>query len=275
MPINQIPPSSHLIIIGAMKCGTTSLFDYLSIHPSICPAVVKEPGYFSDSPIHKYPAKAFEELFKFQTDQHKYTLEASTNYTKYPLEKNVPRKIYEYGIRPKFIYIVRNPFTRIESQYNYISSIYDPDTPLTSPTFVSLSNYYLQIMQYMQYFQKTDFLILSFEQLSRDPIKTMEETCRFLDIENIYRDKSFKTSNKTQQPISLREKRLRELSPTQFLIESIPASVKPALRKVLNKFRPRTKKLTAEERSVIHNELSDDMQRLSKVFNINVKEWGF
>jgi hypothetical protein len=34
------------LIIGAMKCGTTSLYSYLSEHPEVLMSSVKEPNFF-------------------------------------------------------------------------------------------------------------------------------------------------------------------------------------------------------------------------------------
>ena len=36
------------LIIGAMKCGTTSLFHYLAEHPQVSPSSDKEPFFFCD-----------------------------------------------------------------------------------------------------------------------------------------------------------------------------------------------------------------------------------
>ena len=38
---------SYILIIGAMKSGTTSLFATLAQHPQIAPAHPKEPGFFA------------------------------------------------------------------------------------------------------------------------------------------------------------------------------------------------------------------------------------
>ena len=40
-------PNNFVFIIGAMKSGTTSLFDILSQHPQVCPSKTKEPDYFT------------------------------------------------------------------------------------------------------------------------------------------------------------------------------------------------------------------------------------
>ena len=37
----------YILIIGAMKSGTTTLYDLLAAHPAIVGARVKEPGFFA------------------------------------------------------------------------------------------------------------------------------------------------------------------------------------------------------------------------------------
>ena len=100
-----IPKDAYVIIIGAMKCGTSSLYDHLQKHPEICPAIAKEPEFFSENQSQKILAESYNELWSFDGSVHKYALEASTGYTKYPSEPKVPKNIFDYGINPKFIYI--------------------------------------------------------------------------------------------------------------------------------------------------------------------------
>src|SRR5688572_4882156 len=94
----------HAMIIGAMKSGTSSFYHYLIQHPQICPAKMKEPMFFTDYQLQKVSIDNYSDLWDFDSEKHKIALEASTGYTKYPFEPDVPRKISEYGIRPKMIY---------------------------------------------------------------------------------------------------------------------------------------------------------------------------
>lgn len=59
---DEIPRDAHAIIIGAMKCGTTSLYNYLQDHPEICSAITKEPEFFSENQSHGVHVENYNEL---------------------------------------------------------------------------------------------------------------------------------------------------------------------------------------------------------------------
>jgi len=110
--------ADHAIIIGAMKSGTSSLYEYLVQHPQICACSVKEPEFFSDHQDHAVGAASYESLWDIAPNRHMWCLEGSTGYTKYPEEPSVPQNMHSYGLDPTFIYILRHPIDRIESDYN-------------------------------------------------------------------------------------------------------------------------------------------------------------
>ncbi|MFC4258675.1 hypothetical protein ACFOZ5_06455 [Marinobacter lacisalsi] len=80
-----IPRDRYLLIIGAMKCGTSSLYDYLCGHPDLCPALTKEPEYFSSHQRHGVNVGRYEQLWTFDSRFHQYAMEASTGYAKFPV----------------------------------------------------------------------------------------------------------------------------------------------------------------------------------------------
>ena len=111
-----IDPDKFLLIIGSAKSGTSSLFRYLSEHPAVCPSVTKEPEYFSEHQMHPRPVRRYEDLWPdFDPAVHRYALEGSTGYTKWPVENGVAERMRAYGIRPRLVYLVRDPVERIES----------------------------------------------------------------------------------------------------------------------------------------------------------------
>jgi len=58
VPSEKLP---NLFIIGYPKCGTTSLFAYLTKHPGFCGSCVKEPNFFSK---REFKREAYD-LFKY------------------------------------------------------------------------------------------------------------------------------------------------------------------------------------------------------------------
>ena len=106
-------------IIGASKCGTTALSDYLSRHPNICFAHNKEPHFFSDDfPVQKLD-NTLEEYWRrnyshFDARKHRVIGEASGTYY---ISNVAIANILKQNPVAKFIYMVRNPVDMIHSWY--------------------------------------------------------------------------------------------------------------------------------------------------------------
>lgn len=271
-----IPADAYAIIIGAMKCGTTSLYNYLVCHPAICPSVDKEPEFFTEHQRHGLQVAAYEDLWPFDPAVHRYALEASTGYTKHPAEPGVPRRIYEYGIRPKFIYIVRNPFQRIVSHYNFKRDDARWDLPITDPHLIATSNYYIQLEQYRQYFARKDILLLDFGQLKDDPAGVLRTTYDFLGLPPSHFPAQYEVVNAT--PTETRsefEKSVRR-SPVRSLFPYLPQPLKRLGRRLVPTVPlPPKRTLTPEERQAIHDALADDMLALQREWGFDVSKWGF
>ena len=97
------------IIIGAQKCGTTSLYFYLSQHPQLLPSSIKEVHFFDrgGNPMMNTFQKGpswYRSHFPYQK-----TFEASPSYIFHPL---VPRRIFELVPDVKIIALLRNPTER-------------------------------------------------------------------------------------------------------------------------------------------------------------------
>lgn len=98
----------NFFIIGAPKCGTTSLAVWLAEHPNIYISPIKEPFYFSqDIGNHwRYGWEAYLRLFDGARPEHKAVGEASTAY----LFSEVAIPAIEASIPgARYIVMVRNP----------------------------------------------------------------------------------------------------------------------------------------------------------------------
>ena len=87
-------------------------------HPEIAEAKNKEPHFFSYESSLATGMTGYQSLWNW-TAENKIALEASTTYTMQPKYYNVAEKISEMAREEnadfRFIYIMRQPFKRIES----------------------------------------------------------------------------------------------------------------------------------------------------------------
>jgi hypothetical protein len=279
MPIQSslgcIPADAHVVIIGSMKCGTSSLYDYLAGHPAICPCVTKEPEFFSENQGHGYPAEAYHELFHFDVTSHQYTLEASTGYSKYPMELNVPKNMFDYGISPKLIYIIRDPFMRIESQYNFWHAKYDR-LDILDDHLISLSSYSMQLDQYRQYFADDQILLLDFDDLKQNPQGVLRSVYDYLRLPHSFFPNAYHVTNKTEIANPMLEKLLGSLQFTRHLKGIIPLNTKLSIKSaVVRTISPSMVRLTSSQKDYVYSRLKQDMHRLYEVYGFDVTKWGF
>ena len=101
-------------IIGAPKCGTTSLHHYLSTHSQITMSVPKEPHYFSTDIING-GIRDEEEYLDCFSHGDKKTIAIGESSTLYLYSKVAVQKIYDYDKKSKFIVMVRNPIEIAQS----------------------------------------------------------------------------------------------------------------------------------------------------------------
>ncbi len=105
----------NLFIVGAPKCGTTSMYEYLKSHPDIFMSEEKEPGYF-DFDHNRSDRFSESEYFSFfnTTKAYKFYGEASPMYL---YSEEAPQHISKIVPNAKIIIMLRNPVDLIQSMH--------------------------------------------------------------------------------------------------------------------------------------------------------------
>jgi hypothetical protein len=181
----------NLFILGAMKCGTTSLHEYLAEHPSIEVSSDKEPHYFAGNP-KAYDESGYLKLWR-DNPAALYFCESSTNYSKLHLFPDAIEGIHERCKLPKFIYMVRNPIDRIESHYNHSVACSDetrsPEAvfqgDLNNNKYLRTSEYFAQIKPYCDTFGRENVLILDADLFRRQRQDILDQVFEFLELEAV------------------------------------------------------------------------------------------
>ena len=222
----------NLFIVGAAKCGTTSMYNYLSEHNDVFMSSVKEPNFFSE--VHsskkytystpkknnKYGAKIIKDINVYYSlfeglNNEKIIGEASPSYL---WDKQTASKIYEYNQDSKIIILLKEPIERayshflmnynggIEKEKNFVKAVIN-DYNLNetvfdkSPLYIRLGQYFDQINEYHKYFPSDQILILKSVDFLSNTLSTLTFVASFLKIDSEYFNKiDLKKYNETWLP---------------------------------------------------------------------------
>ena len=175
------------MIVGAQKCGTSTLSEILRTHPSLVRCDVKEPNFFSMSKDWQSETAAYEEMFRRREGALYY--EASPSYTFYPHRKlELWNDLYEYNPALRFVYLVRDPIERLTSGYMHSYERGYVDVPferalVDNPLFLDITRYATQIKPFIERFGADRVRVLFFDDLVREPTGLVRELSQFLGID--------------------------------------------------------------------------------------------
>lgn len=170
-----------LIIIGAMKCGTTSLHRYLGHHPDICVSNPKDLGFFL---AERNWNKGYEWYRSHFDDTKPVWVEASTNCSKFPLFQGVPQRMHAVFPDATLVYLVRDPIERLVSHYLHNLAHGRETRPFEAALaefarnkYVNVSRYHFQIQQFRQYYGPSRILLFELHELSESPVGVVRAIC--------------------------------------------------------------------------------------------------
>ncbi len=118
----EVSVKPDFFLVGAPKCGTTALFQYLCLHPDVYSPATKEPNYFcTDFPGLRGPdtEEKYRSLYREAAGENKYVGDASVVYM---YSEVALQAIRAFNPAAKIIIMLRNPVDMVyslHSQYLY------------------------------------------------------------------------------------------------------------------------------------------------------------
>ncbi len=199
------------VIIGAQKCGTTSLYRYLVQHPQVAPAVTKEIHYFDlhfqkgdDWYWSQFPGRG-------ESQRYRITGESSPYYLFHPL---VAQRLRRLMPEAKLIVMLRDPIARAVSHYHNEVRMKAETLPLEEAfaqetarlegeteklisgeldysfnhqhfTYLARGAYADQLKGWMDVFPREQFLVLKSEEFYARPSATFGRVLEFLELPHL------------------------------------------------------------------------------------------
>lgn len=292
-------------MVGAPKCGTTALSEYLRTHPNIYISPLKEPFYFADDfPAYREAKTEQEYLKKFFADvlpQHKVVGEASALY----LYSSVAlTNLYRFDPNAKIIVMLRNP---VDVVYSYHSQLlYDGDE--NEPDFerawrlqefrkkdknISVFCREPRLLQYAEFaklgeqierllniFPSENIHIIWFEEFANSTSSVYEKVLGFLEVPSDNRTEFERVNANKAHKSSLLGKVTQK--PPKFLVNAAMKTkevmgfsnwgVLDAIRSFNSEATTR-KALSEDFRAELVAEFATDIQKLSSLLDKDLSHW--
>jgi len=175
----------NFLIVGAMKCATSTLHEQLALQPGFLMSELKEPNFFSND--EQYAKGMSWYLSNFDSsDDYILCGESSTHYTKMPTYPQTIARIQQHLPDTKFIYVMRHPIKRLISQYIHEWSMgfisVDINQAISQyPELIDYSRYTMQLQPYFEQFGRDRVLPVFFERMLSHQQAELERICSFLD----------------------------------------------------------------------------------------------
>lgn len=228
----------NLIILGAMKAGTTALHVALSRHPQIQMSEPKELNFFvSTTDVSPFRARELRGAFGWERGADWYGShfdpgvpvcgESSPNYTS-PEHHGAAARMASHIPDAKLIFLTRDPISRSISHYRHNvlegAERRPIDEALTDVEsgYVVRSEYFRCLTPFLERFPREQVRVVAHERLRADPQATLGELYEFLEVDPEFWDPAqdqqvYATTARNRQTPLVRE--LRQLGVTRRLEE--------------------------------------------------------
>ena len=176
----------NLIVIGAERCGTTSLHRYLGAHPEIFMAKSKELDFFVTELSWRRGRGWYEKQFR---NGSRVRGESSPSYTAYPVHKGVAERMAALVPDAKLVYLVRDPIERTLSGYHHQRALALENRPLAAALsdtnesrHIWRSRYAAQLELFLEHFPLEQILVVDSHELRTRRRETLTRIFRFLGV---------------------------------------------------------------------------------------------
>ena len=259
------------LIIGAPKCATTSLHNYLAVHPRIAMTRTKEPMSFAH-PEWEQRILRFPHVFRDNPDAPERG-ESSTAYASYPWQPEAPDRVRSLIPGCRFVYLVRDPVERMLS--HYAQNVWDglpvrsfdalmDDLEAEDNIPVWSSRYAVQLERWTSRFGADRVLVLDSRDLREAKRPTLRRVLEFLGLDGGFDSPDWDVEHNTAA---------QHRVPTALGRRLGPLAARGPLQRVLTREVPKPT-LTAAQRARVVALLAPDARRFREMTGLPFEDWS-
>jgi hypothetical protein len=301
MMSNKLP---NFLIVGAAKCGTSSLHNYLNQHPDVFMPTftpegikVKEPRFLIKEKLQKRLPKGI-----WNYDDYKLLFDSVTNeiaigestvlYLYYHNEaiKNIKKYL---GEDVKIIIMLRNPIDRAYSAYSFASRTpqenqtfkealinarerFDKDETL-SPMILykELGLYYKMVKDYMENFKDVHIVLYDDFILQTDlEVSRVFDFLNIINTNDINTNKIINSGGKQWNSKFMKKLLMREAGVKKILKMLLPKKVRVSIKNwLISSFTSKSDPINQSIKKELLDYYQKDIRLLEKLINKDLSKW--
>jgi hypothetical protein len=309
--MDQTVRKPDFFIVGAPKCGTTAMADYLGQHPEIFMPEVKDSMFFGAdlrcrpsfvNPPDRFRVDIETYLSWFdKVENEKRVGEASVMYL---YSKCAPIEIKEFNPDASIIVMLRNPIDTIPSLHGHCFYMLNEDIEDLAEALAAESDrkqgrripdtaYILDVLLYRDIVRYTDQLkryynvfgrmavhVILFDDFRRDAAGVYRNTLRFLGVDDGFQA-SLEPVNMGKRPRSKRMMRLVAsppvfLRPLARILAARDNPVRRLVKRAVMRFNTVYEKrspIDPDLRKQLQREFAPEVQRLGDLLERDLRHW--
>lgn len=302
MGVDLRRPPPHFFIVGAPKCGTTSMAQYLNQHPEVF-VIRGEPHFFASDLEYNSPRLTPAQYRALCRDTGGKPV-CGDRSTWYLYSRNAAHEIHAHNPHALIIAMLRNPVEMVHSlhahhfQRGLRDDIEDLETALDAEPdrrlgkeipanvrfpeslyYSEIPRYSEQLQRYFDLFGRDRVHVILFDDLKRSPGEVYARTLAFLGVDPAFQP-DFAVHNAAAPAPDSWAYRTWKASTLRYRIRSLaPQRLYDRIRKMRRKRLARAAKrkprrtLDPKVRSRLHGEFADEIDRLESLIGRDLSNW--
>ncbi|SHH85483.1 sulfotransferase family protein [Cognatishimia maritima] len=286
----------NLFLVGAPKCGTTTLHHLFTQHPDVYCPYRKEPATLIGTPVRQNGfSMGYSDYWAMYEGwrSQRYALDASALYF---ASRSAAENISTFSPKAKIIVALRNPVEAIysfyyeaksqshEKQISFEEALEADDARpegagVYRPRYRQTFSFTGHLNRYRELFGPENVYVVLMQDLKRSPQDEYQRICDWLGISTDVSDTDFASQNKAKAP--------RSTTLAKFIL-SPPKALQRPLSKIISKekryrFQTYLRKINFREeqyppmqpetRGILIQYFRPDIERLEQLLDRDLSEW--
>ncbi len=294
----------NFFIIGAPKCGTTALAEYLNEHPNVFISTPKEPHYFASDMIYHRAVETAHDYFDLFKDVNPGQTAVGEASVWYMYSQKAIENIAIFNEKAKLIVMLRKPVDMVYSLHSQqcfnlqedekdFEKAWDleplrkrgkaiPKNVYHVPNlfYSEVAKYHEQLKRVYRYFPKNQVKIILFDEFIKNTSQVYRDVQFFLNVP-FYKKTSFLPMNPNK---GIRSKRIQKVTviihKNRELINSLKKTlglnrigISSVIRRI-NTFETNRKPMHPLVKARVVEHYKNEVEKLSQLINIDLSHWN-